>query len=104
MDAPLALREFLEFTVGSLIDHRELASVSQRQDGNRIYFDVFLHKDDVGHIIGRSGHTIRAIRSLMTAAAQREGLKVSLRVDPHPEPSGGEPSAPVGEVAGEPER
>jgi uncharacterized protein len=82
MDAPLALREFLEYVVGSLIEHRELASISQRQEGNRILFDVLLHEDDVGHVIGRNGHTIKALRSLMTATAIREGLKVSLKVDP----------------------
>jgi predicted RNA-binding protein YlqC (UPF0109 family) len=84
MDAPLALREFLEYVVGSLIEHRDLASISQRQDGNRITFDVLLHEEDVGHVIGRNGHTIKALRSLMTATAIREGLKVSLRVDPRP--------------------
>ncbi|MGI8602884.1 MAG: KH domain-containing protein [Verrucomicrobiales bacterium] len=85
MDAPLALREFLEYVVGSLIEHRDLASISQHQEGNRVSFDVLLHKDDVGLIIGRNGHTVKALRSLMTAAATREGIRISLRVEPRDE-------------------
>jgi predicted RNA-binding protein YlqC (UPF0109 family) len=112
MDAPLALREFLEYVVGSLIEHRDAASISQRQEGNRICFDVFLHQDDVGCVIGRSGHTVKALRNLMSAAGVREGLKISLRVEPRPKgdpenaragaaeqgpAAGAEPGAPRGD-------
>jgi predicted RNA-binding protein YlqC (UPF0109 family) len=103
MDAPLALREFLEYVVGSLIDHRDAASISQRQEGNRIFFDVFLHQEDVGSVIGRSGHTVKALRNLMSAAGIREGLKISLRVEPHPtagpESAGAAESAPSADAA-----
>jgi len=84
MDVPLALREFLEYVVGSLIDHRDQVSIVQKQEGNRLVYDVLVHPDDVGHLIGRNGHTVKALRNLMSAAAAREGMKVALRIDPRP--------------------
>ena len=85
MDVPLALREFLEYVIGSLIEHRDDVSISQSLEGNRLTFDVLLHPDDVGTVVGRSGHTVKAMRNLMAAAALHDDLKVSLRVDPRGE-------------------
>jgi len=82
MDVPLALRECLEFVIGSLITHRDQVSITQTQDGNRLVFDVLLHPDDVEALVGRHGHTVKALRNLMAAAAQRENLRVALRVEP----------------------
>ena len=48
----------------------------------------------MGKIIGKSGHTVAAIRSLLIAAAQRDGQTVSLKVvgpsDFYGDPSGEE--------------
>ena len=81
MDVPLALRECLEYVIGSLIDHRDQVSITQNEEGGRLVFTVVLHPEDVRHLLGRQGHTIKALRNVMAAAASREGLKVALRVD-----------------------
>lgn len=82
MDVPLALRECLEFVIGSLITHKDQVSITQSRDGNRLLFDVLLHEDDVNALIGRHGHTVKALRNLMAAAALRDDLRVALRVEP----------------------
>ena len=41
-----------------------------------------LAKDDVRHVIGKNGMTVSAIRSLLNVAAEKHGIKISLRVDP----------------------
>ncbi len=82
MDVPLALRECLEFVVGSLIAHRDHVSITQSREGNRLVFDLRLHPEDVNALVGRHGHTVKALRNLMAAAAQREDLRVALRVEP----------------------
>jgi predicted RNA-binding protein YlqC (UPF0109 family) len=81
MDVPLALRECLEYVIGSLIDHRDQVSITQNEEGGRLVFTVVLHPDDVRHLLGRQGHTIKALRNVMAAAASREGLRVAVRVD-----------------------
>lgn len=82
MDVPLALRECLEFVIGSLITHKDQVSITQSQEGNRLLFDVLLHPEDVNFLVGRHGHTVKALRNLMAAAALRDDLRVALRVEP----------------------
>ncbi|MFN0130848.1 MAG: KH domain-containing protein [Verrucomicrobiales bacterium] len=82
MDIPLALRECLEFVIGSLITHRDHVSITQSREGNRLLFDVRLHPEDVDTLVGRHGHPIKALRNLLAAGAMRDNLRVALRVDP----------------------
>ena len=84
MDVPLALRECLEFVIGSLITHRDRVSITQSREDQKIIFDVLLHPDDVDALIGRHGHTLKALRNVMAAAAVRDDLRVALRVEPFP--------------------
>ena len=81
MDAPEALREFLAYIVANLIDHPDQASIASGRgsDGTLVY-RVQLAANDVRHVIGRNGLTVSSIRSLMNTAAQKHGLRISLRV------------------------
>ncbi len=81
MDAGLALKEFLEFVVGSLVRYPESASVVHEMHGTKHVYRLRLSSEDMGRIIGRNGYTISSIRSLLDAAAERHHLKATLRID-----------------------
>jgi len=81
MDTGLALQEFLEFVLVRLVRQPEAAAVVHEWDGRRHIYRLRLAPEDMGRIIGRHGHTISAIRSLLDAAAEKHGILVSLRVD-----------------------
>lgn len=82
MNAPEALREFLMYVVANLIDHPEQASIAVgTTTSGAISYKIHLAPDDVRRVIGKNGFTISAIRSLVNVAAQKHGVKVSLRVD-----------------------
>lgn len=81
MEPGLALQEFLEFVVGQLVDHPEKASVLHEKEGERHIYRVRVCQEDVGKVIGRNGFTISSIRSLFMAAAQRNRIKATLKVD-----------------------
>jgi len=81
MDAPEALREFLAYVVANLIDHPQQASIAiSHSAAGAVIYRVQLAPDDVRHVIGKNGLTISSIRSLMNTAAEKHGLKVSLKV------------------------
>jgi predicted RNA-binding protein YlqC (UPF0109 family) len=83
MDAPEALREFLGYIVANLIEHPDQATIAVGPGANgATTYRVQLAKDDVRHVIGKNGMTVSSIRSLMNVAAEKHGIKVSLRVDP----------------------
>lgn len=81
MDAPEALREFLSYVVANLIEHPQQATIaiSHNASGTVVY-RVQLAQEDVRHVIGKNGLTISSIRSLLNTAAEKHGLKVSLKV------------------------
>lgn len=82
MDSATALREFLEYIIGQLIEQPEEGAIAHElsDDGKHHTFLVTLTEEDVGKIIGKNGYTVAAIRSLLAAAAQRNEETVSLKV------------------------
>ncbi len=81
MDAPEALREFLAYVVANLIDYPQQASILiSHNAAGTLVFRVQLAQEDVRHVIGKNGLTISSIRSLLNTAAEKHGLKVSLKV------------------------
>jgi len=81
MDAPEALREFLAYIVANLIEHPQQASISISHNvANVIVYRVQLAPEDVRHVIGKNGLTVSSIRSLLNTAAEKHGIKVSLKV------------------------
>jgi hypothetical protein len=81
MDAPEALREFLTYMVANLIDQPQQASIAIGHSASgATSFRIQLAQDDVKRVIGKHGHTISAIRSLLNVAAAKHGIKVSLKI------------------------
>jgi predicted RNA-binding protein YlqC (UPF0109 family) len=81
MDAPEALREYLSYVVAHLIDQPQQASIAIGHSANgATSFRIQVAQDDVKRIIGKHGHTLSAIRSLLHTAADKHGIRVSLKV------------------------
>jgi predicted RNA-binding protein YlqC (UPF0109 family) len=74
-------REFVEFVARMLARYPDEVEVTETVDGNTVVYRVKLAPDDVGRIIGREGRIVRAIRSLLRAAAVRQGVRVALEID-----------------------
>jgi len=74
------MKEFVEYVVKALVDHPEQVDVKE-VDGERvIVFELRLNQTDVGKIIGKSGRTITAIRTLLTSAAAKQGKRAMLEI------------------------
>ncbi len=74
------MQAFLEYVVTGLVQHPEVVTITPvERDGATIY-ELRLHPQDVGKIIGRQGMTINAIRSLLQAGSARKGLRCTLEI------------------------
>ena len=74
------MQAFLEYVVKGLVHHPADVTVTPvERDGTTIY-ELRLHAEDVGKVIGRQGMTINAIRSLLIAGSARKGLRCSLEI------------------------
>lgn len=81
MDAPEALREFLAYVVANLIEHPQQASIAIGHNAaGAVTYRIQLAPDDVRRVIGKNGLTVSSMRSLLNVAAEKHGIRISLKV------------------------
>ncbi len=74
------MKAFIEYVVKALVDYPDQVEVKE-VDGERVVvFEVRLNPADVGKVIGKSGRTITAIRTLLTSAAAKGGKRAMLEI------------------------
>jgi len=74
------MRELVEYLAQSLVSDPEAVNVEEVESGRVVVYEVSVGEEDVGKIIGRQGKVIRAIRSVVKAAATRAGTRVDVDV------------------------
>ncbi len=75
------LSEFVGVVARMLARSPDDVQVTETVEDDTIVYKLHLAPDDVGRVIGREGRVIRAIRSLLRAAAVRQGVRVGLEID-----------------------
>ena len=73
------MRELVEFLARELVDDPDAVVVTESTDERGLRFTLTVAPDDMGKVIGRGGRTAKAIRTVVRAAATRQGVDV--RVD-----------------------
>jgi predicted RNA-binding protein YlqC (UPF0109 family) len=74
------MKAFVEYVVKALVDHPEEVDVRE-VDGERVVvFELRLNQTDIGKVIGKSGRTITAIRTLLTSSAAKQGKRAMLEI------------------------
>jgi len=76
-----SLAEFVAVVARMLARSPDDVQVTESVDGETVVYKLHLAPEDVGRVIGREGRVVRAIRSLLRAAAVRQGVRVSLEID-----------------------
>ena len=74
------MRELVEYLARSLVDEPEAVQVEEADAGRVTVYELTVAEDDVGKIIGRQGKVIRAVRTVVKAAATRHGARVDVDV------------------------
>ena len=79
-------RQFLEYVVKALVDHPDDVKINRTVDEMGVLLTMDVHADDMGKIIGRSGNTAKAIRTLLRVVGMKNDARVNLKIN---EPEGG---------------
>ena len=80
------LKNFLQYVAVNLIDEPARAQLKVAELApKRLRFKLVLAQPDVAMLIGRNGFTASAIRSVLKAAAEKEGVQVTLQIHSHEE-------------------
>lgn len=74
------LEDFVAFVSRSLVDNPDAVQVSMLEKDRLSVIQIRCEKRDIGKIVGKSGKTIAAIRTLVSGAGGRIGLRMTVEV------------------------
>ena len=78
-------KEFLEYVVKALVDNPSDVKVNRTVDEMGVLITLDVSPADMGKIIGRSGNTAKAIRTLLRVVGMKNNARVNLKIN---EPAG----------------
>jgi predicted RNA-binding protein YlqC (UPF0109 family) len=70
--------DVLEYVVKSVVNHPDGVSVEVDDRRSPIRLDVHVADGDMGRVVGKRGRTAQAIRTVVRAAAHRDGAEVDI--------------------------
>jgi len=79
-------QEFLDFMVRALVDNPDAVKTERKVDEMGVLLTLTVDPVFMGKIIGRSGQTAKAIRSLLRVVGIKNNARVNLKIE---EPEGG---------------
>jgi predicted RNA-binding protein YlqC (UPF0109 family) len=74
------MRELLLYLVRELVSQPDAVQVDEVEGAEGVVLELRVAADDVGRVIGRGGRTARALRTVVRAAAVREGHRASVEI------------------------
>ncbi|MEI2732626.1 MAG: RNA-binding protein [Dermatophilaceae bacterium] len=72
------LAEALEHLVKGIVDHDDAVLVRHKELRRGELLEVRVHPDDLGRVIGRSGRTASALRTVVAALAGGGNVRVDI--------------------------
>ncbi|GAB3578997.1 RNA-binding protein [Calidifontibacter terrae] len=72
------LEEALEHLVKGIVEHDDEVVVRHKEIRRGDLLEVRVHPDDLGRVIGRSGRTASALRTVVQALAAGQNIRVDI--------------------------
>jgi len=76
----LDLKQILIDIAKSIVDEPDEVTVVQDENGSNIVLTLSVAPKDMGKVIGRNGRIAKAIRTVIKAAANAEGKRVTVEI------------------------
>ncbi|MCD6292768.1 MAG: KH domain-containing protein [Deltaproteobacteria bacterium] len=73
-------KDLIEYLAKSLGDNPDEVEVREHAEDNSVQLELCVNQKDLGKVIGRQGKTARAMRTILGAAAAKEGRRASLEI------------------------
>ncbi len=78
--------QFLEYVIKALVEHPQDIKINRTVDEMGVLLTLTVNAADMGKIIGRSGNTAKAVRTLLRVVGMKNNARVNLKIN---EPEGG---------------
>jgi hypothetical protein len=74
------LKELIVYIVKALVDNPEKVEVKEIAGEKSIIYELKVGEGELGKVIGKEGRTAKAIRTIITAAAMKQGKRTVLEI------------------------
>ncbi|MDD4097977.1 MAG: KH domain-containing protein [Lentisphaeria bacterium] len=74
------LKSFVHYVAAALVDNPDQVAISAVEKDRLTVIQISCVKSDIGKLVGKNGKTIAAIRALVSGAAGRLGLHVTVDI------------------------
>ncbi len=74
------MRELVEIIAKALVDHPDKVEIKTLEDNKSMVLELTVAPEDMGKVIGKQGRIAKAIRTVVKAAATKEGKKISVEI------------------------
>jgi len=74
------MKELIQYIVKALVDNPDKVAVTEIAGEKSIIFELRVGEGDLGKVIGKEGRTAKAIRTIITAAAMKQGKRTVLEI------------------------
>ena len=74
------MKEFIEYIVKNLVDNPDEVSVVEIEGSRTTVYELRVGQGDLGKVIGKEGKTAKSIRTILSAAAARQGKRAVLEI------------------------
>jgi len=73
-------KDFLEYVTKAIVAHPEDVVVDRTVDEMGVLLSLKINQEDMGYVIGRSGQTAKAVRTLLKIVGAKNNARVNLKI------------------------
>lgn len=74
------MKELVKYLAKSLVDYPENVEANENQGARSVVIELRVDSRDMGKVIGKNGRIAKAVRTVVKAAAAKEGKKVVVEI------------------------
>jgi predicted RNA-binding protein YlqC (UPF0109 family) len=74
------MKQLVEYIAQALVDHPDKIEVKEIVGERTLIYEIRVGEGDLGKIIGKEGRTAKAIRSIVAAAAMKQGKRAQVEI------------------------
>jgi uncharacterized protein len=74
------MKELLEYLARALVDHPDDVQIEVIEGERSVILQLRVHPDDIGKVIGKQGRIAQALRTLVKAAATKQGKNAIVEI------------------------
>ena len=73
-------KELIEYIVKQLVDYPDEVEIIENTGQRSIILELKVNQSDIGKVIGKRGRIAKALRVILNATTNKEGMKASLEI------------------------